>query len=155
MSWSGSILWVSFMYDPYLKRTQPAVYNFLWSVNNAVDGWSVAAVTNKKLRWRASLNLSRLRYDCQRCTLAVAQHNLPLRTFNFWKIFKSAFKIYGIWPQAHSVGHIHTHLCNAVPLMWGSLRLAPIIYTQVWKIRDWYSLVPRLSLLKQGEERAW
>ena len=22
---------------------------------------------------------------------------------------------------------IHTHLCNAVPLVWGSLRLAPIV----------------------------
>ena len=33
------------------------------------------------------------------------------------------FKIYGIWPQANR----HTHAsCNAVPLVWGSLRLAPI-----------------------------
>ena len=48
------------------------------------------------------------------------------RTFNFREIFKRAFKIYGIWPQAQSVGRIHTHLRNAVPLVWGSLRLAPI-----------------------------
>ena len=34
-----------------------------------------------------------------------------------------AFKIYGIWLQADR----HTHAsCNAVPLVWGSLRLAPI-----------------------------
>ena len=37
---------------------------------------------------------------------------LPLkcmRTFNFRKIFKCTFKIYGIWPQAQSVGWSHTH----------------------------------------------
>ena len=27
---------------------------------------------------------------------------------------------------ASTVGRIHTHLRNAVPLVWGSLRLAPI-----------------------------
>ena len=37
-------------------------------------------------------------------------------TCNFREIFKSAFKIYGIWP----------HIRNAVPLVWGSLRVAPI-----------------------------
>ena len=50
-----------------------------------------------------------------------------MRTFNFQEIFKRAFKIYGIWPQARSVVYIHTHLRNAVPLVWGSLRLAPIM----------------------------
>ena len=32
------------MHDPYLKRSQPDVYNF---VQPAVDGWSVAAVTTR------------------------------------------------------------------------------------------------------------
>ena len=32
------------------------------------------------------------------------------------------FKIYGIWPQTN----IHTTSVNAVTLVWGSLRLAPI-----------------------------
>ena len=32
------------MHDPYLKQSQPGVYNFA----AAVDGRSVAAVTNKK-----------------------------------------------------------------------------------------------------------
>ena len=39
------------MHDPYLKRSQPDVYNFVRvSVceQPAVDGRSVAAVTNKK-----------------------------------------------------------------------------------------------------------
>ena len=40
-----------------------------------------------------------------------------------WNIWMRSFKIYGIWPQ----GCIHTHLRNAVPLVWGSLRLAPTI----------------------------
>ena len=39
-------------------------------------------------------------------------------------------KIYGMCPQVHTYVRtyvcIHTHLHNAVPLMWGSLRLAPI-----------------------------
>ena len=85
---------------------------------------------------RVCLNLSCLHYGCQRCTLAVAQHcpspieaNLATkytRTFNFQEIFKRAFKIYGIWPRPHTYVRIHTHLRNAVPLVWGSLRLAPI-----------------------------
>ena len=45
--------------------------------------------------------------------------------FNFQEIFKCAFKIYGIWLQAQSVVYIHTHLRNEVPLVWGSLSLAP------------------------------
>ena len=49
------------------------------------------------------------------------------RTFNFWEIFKGAFKIYGIRPQASKQARIHTHFRNAVPLVWGSLRLAPIM----------------------------
>jgi len=33
-----------------------------------------------------------------------------------------SFEIYGIWPQAS----IHTHVRNAVTLVWASLRLTPI-----------------------------
>ena len=46
-----------------------------------------------------------------------------MRTFNFREIFKCAFKIYGIWPQASM---LQTHVRNAVLLVWGSLRLTPI-----------------------------
>ena len=37
------------------------------------------------------------------------------------------FTVYGR-KQAWSVGRIHTHLHNAVLLVWGSLRLAPLTY---------------------------
>ena len=35
-----------------------------------------------------------------------------------------SFKIYSIWPQTDR----HTHHCNAVQQVWGSLRLAPTIH---------------------------
>ena len=38
------------------------------------------------------------------------------------EIFKYAYLIYGIWPQTY----IHTTSGNAVMLVWGLLRLAPI-----------------------------
>ena len=35
--------------------------------------------------------------------------------------------IYGKWSvQAYKQANIHTHGCNEVTLVWGSLRLAPI-----------------------------
>ena len=37
-----------------------------------------------------------------------------------------SFKIYSIWPQASKQADIHTTSANAVTLVWGSLRLAPI-----------------------------
>ena len=152
MSWIGSI------YDCCLCMT------FTWSDLNppclilygrraVCRWWSVHTCCDKQevfsVRCRASLNLSRLCYGCQRCTLSVAQqcHSARkyMRTFNFREIVKRPFKIYGIWPQAQSVSCIHTHLCNAVPLVWGSLRLAPInnlpwsinfqssVYGAIWK----------------------
>ena len=36
------------MHDPYLKRSQPAVYGCMVCEQPAIDGQSVAAVTNKK-----------------------------------------------------------------------------------------------------------
>ena len=62
----------------------------------------------------------------RRCTLAIALpglHELNLRSI---KIQMHSFKIYGIWLQAN----IHTHVHNAVTLVWGSLSLAPINYNQ-------------------------
>ena len=73
----------------------------------AIDGQSVAAVTTR--RCHASLNLSFLCYDSQRCTLAVAQHFM--RTFNFRETFKHVLKIYGIWPQARLYTHTSAQ-CN-------------------------------------------
>ena len=148
------------MYGPYLKQSQPAVYNFVRSVNSLPLIVSLYSCCDKQeVRCRASSNLSRLCYDCQRWATAFCKQDsvfaivyiaiittlvahalffaLPLkhmRTFNFQKIFKRAFKIYGIWPQAQSVGLIHTHLRNAVPLVWGSLRLAPIIGETIFSL---------------------
>ena len=48
----------------------------------------------------------------------IAWHKTLYRCSVFMKYL---FKIYGIWPQ------VYTHSANAVPLVWGSLRLAPII----------------------------
>ena len=42
------------------------------------------------------------------------------------KIQTRLFKIFGIWPQIDRQTYIHTHVHNAVTLVWGSLRLAPI-----------------------------
>ena len=42
-----------------------------------------------------------------------------------------SFKIYGIWLQASKQANIHTHVCNAVPLVWGLLRLTPIILSDM------------------------
>ena len=109
---------------PEAGRSQPGVYN-LYGLRAACRGWSVRSCRDKQeVRCRTCLNMSRLRYGCQRCTLAVAQPALPCTmTFNFREIFMPAFKIYGIWMQADR--HTHTS-CNAIPLVWGSLRLAPI-----------------------------
>ena len=48
------------------------------------------------------------------------------RTFNFQEVFKRTFKIYGIWPQASTYVRMQTYFRNAVPLVWGSLRLTTI-----------------------------
>ena len=112
--WAESeCLCVSFMHNPYLK---PAVGIIWYGRGEACRWWSVLSCCDKQeVRRCASLNSSRLRYGCQRCTLAVAQQChaackcMRSRTFNFWEIFKRAFKIYGIWPQAQSVGRSYTH----------------------------------------------
>ena len=65
----------------------------------------------------------------QKPSIAIEVH-VP-RTFKFRNLFKRAFKIYGMWSVGRSVCRIHTHLRNAVPPVWGSLRLAPIIYVYI------------------------
>ena len=93
----------------------------------AIDSWSVAAVT----RCRRRLNLSRLCYSCQRCTLAVAQHCpspsylLSARGHSIFEKYFNAhlkFMVYG----RKQTSMLQTHFRNAVQLVWGSLRLVPI-----------------------------
>ena len=55
--------------------------------------------------------------------------------FNFRETIKRAFKIYDIWLQASMYV---THFHNAVLLVWGSLRLAPIINMQY--IRNYHTI---------------
>ena len=46
----------------------------------------------------------------------------------FVKYLKALIKIYGKWSvQASKQANIHTHVRNDVTVVWGSLRLAPII----------------------------
>ena len=72
--------WISSVYECHLYTTltwsdlNPACI-ILYSWRAACRWWSVRSCCDKQeVRCHASLNLSRLRYDCQRCTLAVAQH---------------------------------------------------------------------------------
>ena len=47
-------------------------------------------------------------------------------SFSLREVFKCAhlkFTVYG-----HKQANIHTHMCNAVPIVWCSLRLVPINY---------------------------
>ena len=88
---------------------------------SAVDCWSVAAVTNKsKVPCVLKLEPSPLQLPTLHSNSSPALH------VDIQFSVKCAFKIYSICPQAQLIVCIHTHLCNAVPLVWGSFRLAPI-----------------------------
>ena len=60
---------------------------------------------------------------------------LPFTYWGYLQVHARGCSIFGKYLNAHlnlrymaaSIGtYIHTHFCNAVPLVWGSLRLAPI-----------------------------
>ena len=99
----------------------------------AVDAVSVPSCCDKQeIRCRACLNLSHLRYCCRRHTLAVAQHcHSPIEAaykcihedVQFGRYLNAHLK-FTVYGRKHR--YIHTHFRNAVPLVWGSLRLAPI-----------------------------
>ena len=114
----------------------------LYSLRAACRWWSVRSCCDKQeLRYRACINLSRLRYGCQRWTLAVAQHCTSptiqsthgLSIFGKYLNANLKFALYGCTHVC-----IQTHLHNAVPLVWGSLRLAPITVLKCWlKLQIW------------------
>ena len=123
------------MHDPYLNPTCIILYDR----RAACRWWSVRSRCDKQeVRCRACLNLSRLRYSCQRCTPAVAQHchAMPFTCMSSTKCTIRGRSIFGKYLNAHLkftvYGRkqarlvVYTHLRNAVPLVWGSLRLAPI-----------------------------
>ena len=101
-----------------LNRT---VYN-LYGLRAACHWWLVR-----------SFNLSRLRYSCQCCTLAVAQHcPSPTYTHAFRKYLNAhlKFTVYG----CKQTSTLQTHFRNAVPLVWGSLRLTPSTVLTIYYI---------------------
>ena len=59
----------------------------------------------------------------RRCTLAIATSSISV----ILKIRADLkFSVSGWSKQASKQASIHTHVCNEVTLVWGSLRLAPI-----------------------------
>ena len=133
------------MHGPYLKQSQTGVYNFGTVCEQpAVDGRSVATITNK-VPYVLQLEPSPLRLPMVHSSSSPAFSLLPrprgpalpftykfeanwyMSTFNFRENIYAHLKI---WYMAASK---HTHAsCNAVPLVWGSLRLTPIINTYIY-----------------------
>ena len=122
--------WISTVYGCSLCRTltwsdlnPPCIISY--GLQAACRWWSVRSCCNKQeVRCRASLNLSRLRNGCQCCTLAVAQHcHASAQGRSIFGKYLNAHLKFTVYGRKH--GRIHTHLDNAVPLVWGSLRLAP------------------------------
>ena len=122
LKWWAELL--AFMSVVYARITQwsdfnPAGMYGLWAV---CLWWLIRSCCNKQeVRCHTCLNLSCLHYGCQHCTLAVAHLRSAQECSILGKI-KHAF-----WPQAST---LQTHFRNAVPLVWGSLRLAPTIHRE-------------------------
>ena len=126
------------------------MYN-LYGLRAACCWWSVCSCRSKQeVRCHTCLNLGCLRYGYRCSTLAVAQHCFARERSTFGK-YLCAFKIYSIWPQTNK----HTHAsCNAVPLVWGSLRLAPISLCSQWGWQVCLIFPPSSSwLLTVGKNR--
>ena len=146
------------MHDPYLKRSQSSEYN-LYSLRAAWHWWSVRSCCDKQeTRCHACLNLSRLRYIYQHCTVAVAQHcPSPIEatyytkctwTFNFREYLNVDLKF-----MVNGCKHVHmyTHIsaeCSpaSVGLAYsGSPQLAhwainwePAVFPISWSVRFTY-----------------
>ena len=102
----------------YLKQPQPLSV-FLPPVSGLLLMVAVEAQTRS---CHACFNFAPGRWCCTRA-VALMSPSSCRRDRSSWNIWMCSFKIYGIWPQARML----THFRNAVPLVWGSLRLAPII----------------------------
>ena len=81
----------------------------------------------------------------------------PSSIFIMLKFKRAHFKIYGIWPQAikqaSKQASLHTHVCNAVMLVWGSLRLTPSIDCNV--LRSCEATSDILNLAKLDKQRKY
>ena len=106
--------WISSVYECRLCTTltcsdlnTPCIILYSWQT--ACCWWSVrSCCDNQEVRCCASLDLRRLCYDCQRCTLAVAQHchASAQERLVFGKYLNAHFKftVYG-HNQARSYSH--------------------------------------------------
>ena len=89
----------------------------------------IGTSTNPELSCHVCFNFSRLRsgsltlhFDSQASTGLHMLHDIDLR-----EIFECAHLISGRSKQTSKQANIHTDVCNAITLVWGSLRLVPII----------------------------
>ena len=152
MSWSGSVYEYRLCTTLTWNDLNPLCI-ILCGRQTACRWWLVCSCCDKQeVRCHVCLNLSCLHYGCQRCTPAVAQHCHAL-PFTYWVLLSAwAHLIFGKYLNAHLKFTIygrkqawpvvlHTHLRNAVPLVWGSLRLAPTTSPNI-KLKQRYILVP-------------
>ena len=115
MSWSGSV-YECRLYKTLTWSDLKLLSIILYGRQTACCWWSVHRCCDKQeVRCHASLNLSHLRYDCQRWTPAVAQHRhwtwlKCTRTFNFRKYLNAhlKFTVYGR-KHSRSIGCIYTY----------------------------------------------
>ena len=98
---------------PFVATSTMSIMYCLWTT---YCWWSVAAQTRSKLPCMLQLPM--------RVADAAALPSWARSSYNIWM---RSFKIYGIWGRKQAKqAYIHTHLHNAVLLVWGSLRLAPV-----------------------------
>ena len=64
-----------------------------------------------------------------------------------------SFKIYGIWPQTRKQASIHTHMRNALTLLWGLLRVAPIRLYLSWMVPGGPSPAPTARTALENTHR--
>ena len=134
--------WISHAYESRLCMDLPEANSTtvrdlycLWVACTCLS-WSTVAMC--ALTWVVYVS----RASRQHCALAVALHrrHSGLGISSAWKLRSvfmkylkmRLFKIYGIWPQAYIYTYIHTYIhttsANAVMLVWGSLRLVPMMW---------------------------
>ena len=111
-------------------KSQSGVHN-LYALQAACCWWAVCSCCNKQeVRCCLCFNLSHLLptlHSGSSPVLPFTYWGYLLSAWGhpqFWEICKCKFKIYGIWPQAST---LQTHFCYALLLVWGSLKLTPII----------------------------
>ena len=120
-----------------LKRFQPPLWskvalpmgNLLLMICSKQGVSSYACFNFIHLNWTLHSGNSPSSTECMSLIFVILKFNM--------------FKIYSIWPHTNKQANIHTYMQNAVPLVWGLLRLTPIIpissreYHWRWYGREW------------------